>query len=489
MKENNILKIKIIKIIFALIFCFTIPFFIFNLLNITYSKYKINENISVFGINLKGLCSKEIEDKLNSFEENLKKDLLITLKYNDLTWTFTQKDFEVKSNVHIVLEKKQRKEYFESLFTKQRLIKKIKQMGFDNKVAVNYLLTGIDKKISKIAEKIKIEPTPPQPKYDFINEKFNILPAKIGYGLDEEHLYKELVNKLSKTNKIIINLKTKIIHSNYTEQDIIKSTLKQSQFSTNYSSSNSNRKNNIKMAVNKLSEVEILPNEIFSFNSIVGKRTIENGYKEANIIKNGEFVKGLGGGVCQVSTTLYNALLLANIEITQSHKHSLPVSYVPPGLDAMVSWGTHDLQFKNTTNLPIRIIGAADGNKITFKIFGDTNPENYKIKTRGEIIRTILPENNLIISDKDKLYSDKIKYKGEFFTLKSAKNGYEAISYIDYYKDNKLVKSKQLRKGIYDAQRGIVYEGCEEKPVYTDLEENLNVILNDLEFHNSKLLN
>ena len=150
----------------------------------------------------------------------------------------------------------------------------------------------------------------------------------------------------------------------------------------------------------------------------------------------------------------------------------------------MVSWGSADLKFTNTTNLPIYIIASANGEKIKFKIFGDTNKNNYEIKTRGEIIKTIKPPKDKVIQDKSGIYSDKILYKGEFLRVKNAKNGYEAKSYIDYYVDGKLVKSKMLRHATYAPQQGILYEGTETLPEgFTipkdDLVLNKNTIIND----------
>ena len=106
------------------------------------------------------------------------------------------------------------------------------------------------------------------------------------------------------------------------------------------------------MALEKFNGLVINPNEEISFNSITGPHTSENGYKSAIVIYNGEFTDGIGGGICQASTTLYNALLTSGVQINEVHKHTLPIRYVPLALDAMVSEYTADLKFVNTTDYP-----------------------------------------------------------------------------------------------------------------------------------------
>jgi hypothetical protein len=125
----------------------------------------------------------------------------------------------------------------------------------------------------------------------------------------------------------------------------------------------------------------------FSFNKTVGARTEKNGYKVSKIIVGGEFVDGVGGGVCQVSTTLYNAVLLAGLNITECHPHSLPVSYVAPSFDAMVNSGSSDLRFINNTYNPIIIKAFADGTTLKIEIWGEPLLVNYSRQSvvTGEI--------------------------------------------------------------------------------------------------------
>ena len=143
-----------------------------------------------------------------------------------------------------------------------------------------------------------------------------------------------------------------------------------SKYSTKYDVSNTNRSQNLKLASDKINGTVLMPGEEFSYNQVVGKRTVEAGYKNAKIYSNGQVVDGLGGGICQISSTLYNAVLLADLEITERRNHYFKTSYVPAGRDATVVWGSIDFKFKNTRSYPIKIEAKVSSGIAEFKIFG-----------------------------------------------------------------------------------------------------------------------
>ena len=141
------------------------------------------------------------------------------------------------------------------------------------------------------------------------------------------------------------------------------------QYSTHFDSRLVNRTENIRLAAKALDEKRLSPGERFSFNESVGERTAEAGYKEALIIVGNTFTPGLGGGVCQVSSNLYNAVILAHLEIIERHRHSLPVNYVPPGQDATVAFPVLDFKFRNSTDTYLLIRSFVEENTLTFKLY------------------------------------------------------------------------------------------------------------------------
>ena len=159
-----------------------------------------------------------------------------------------------------------------------------------------------------------------------------------------------------------------------------------SEFSTKYSQSQNDRTTNFKLAAEKINGTVLMPGEVFSYNTVVGKRTIDAGYKEAKIYVNGEVVDGLGGGICQVSSTLYNAVLYANLEIVERRNHQFVPSYAGAGLDATVVYGSIDFQFKNTRNYPIKIQCSVDKGICNFQIFGLKEETEYEVNVWANVI-------------------------------------------------------------------------------------------------------
>ena len=156
-------------------------------------------------------------------------------------------------------------------------------------------------------------------------------------------------------------------------------------YSTKYDRSNTNRVTNLKIAASKIDGTVLLPGETFSYNTVVGKRTIAAGYKEAGIYANGQETTGLAGGICQISTTLFNAALYANMDIIEVHNHQFVPQYSSAGRDATVVYGNKDLQFKNTRNYAIKIDSSVSGGVASFRIFGLKEENEYDIKVNASI--------------------------------------------------------------------------------------------------------
>ena len=153
-----------------------------------------------------------------------------------------------------------------------------------------------------------------------------------------------------------------------------------SSYSTKYATSNRDRTTNLQLAANKINGTVLMPGETFSYNKVVGERTIAAGYKEAPIYVSGEVVDGLGGGICQITSTLYNAVVYANLEVTQRSNHQFVPSYVTASRDATVVYGSIDFQFKNNRNYPIKITCSVSGGIAQFQIFGMKQDDDYEVE-------------------------------------------------------------------------------------------------------------
>lgn len=142
------------------------------------------------------------------------------------------------------------------------------------------------------------------------------------------------------------------------------------QATTTFNKAVGGRMENIRLSTESVDYVVLGKGDVFTFNGLTGRRTLENGYQEATVIMDGDFVDGIGGGICQTSTTLYNAVLDAGLTVVERHPHSLPVTYVEEGYDAMVSWGTADFRFRNDFDHPVIIRGGVnqDQGEVWFEI-------------------------------------------------------------------------------------------------------------------------
>lgn len=214
-----------------------------------------------------------------------------------------------------------------------------------------------------------------------------------------------------------------------------------SSYTTYFNAEDRGRSENIKIAASLVSGITIQPYGEFSFNQTVGRRTAEAGFQQAKIIVNGEYVLGVGGGVCQVSTTLYNAALKSGLEVTEFHPHSLLVSYVPPSRDAMVS--THsDLKLFNPHVFPVRLVAEVFDGGIRVRFLG--KKVGYRYELSSKILEEIPPPAPIIKEgDKEEI-------------IRSPKHGVKSEGYIECYQGDKLVSRKRLRSDEYRPVQGIV---------------------------------
>lgn len=431
------------------------------------------ENTTINGIDVSGLTEKQAENVVAYNLLNVRDEVSLNLKYKDKNWTFSGSDFEVANDiekrVHEAIQYGQSGNFFE----KQKIKNKVKKEGLSFNISYINVMGGVDGKIDEVISEIEQESFPAQVVFNpDTEEKFAILPAKNEIKVDKTKLMAEIEEQFS-TNKVAnVDIPTTEIVTEINEDEILSNLGLRSKFSTNYSKSSNNRKNNIKRALSSFNGMVVTPGQTVSFNETTGPRTEENGFKKANIILNGVYVEGVGGGVCQASTTLYNALLLSGIDVLEVQHHSLPASYVPLSLDAMVSEGVSDLVFVNNTSSPIYIKTYGTDTEIIVEIYGDKLSDGEEIKTRAELVK-ILPHNgDKIIPDTNEEYTNFIVYKGEYYRLKYPQEGYESKAYVQYYKNGELVSEKEIRHDFYYPQEGIIVEGTEEVSEGITLPEN-----------------
>ena len=222
-------------------------------------------------------------------------------------------------------------------------------------------------------------------------------------------------------------------------------------FTTRYDVSDKDRTTNLEIACEKLNDQVILPGETFSYNKTLGARTIAAGYKSAKIYSNGEVIDGLGGGICQISSTLYNAVLQANLEIVERRNHQFVTSYVPAGRDATVAYGSTDFRFENTRQYPVRIVATAKNGIATISIYGIKEDVEYTFDFTPKVIATIPYTTKYIEDSSLPKGTEKIKQRGV--------NGVQVETYITKMLDGKVISTTLLSKDTYNAMTQIVLKG------------------------------
>lgn len=304
---------------------------------------------------------------------------------------------------------------------------------------------GLQSDIDSLAERLYQPPKDAAVGWDGAN--FTYTPQCDGVRVDTVWLERSIYKNFSPN--IRLELKKDAVPPIIYEDFLKQITVETARFSTGYASSSPARKHNIGLAASFINGTVIENGGRLSFNTVVGKRTAERGFLEANIISKGHFVKGVGGGVCQVSTTLYNAAIRAGLNVIAVSNHSLPVGYVPLSFDAMVSSCT-DLVLENTSGHPVYIKGSCDGNRIEFTFFGKCLTEGQQIVYRSEVVKVIVGQEYEDILDSSLLGQDE-PYK----IISSPKSGYISEGYKDVYEDGKLISSQKVRRDIYMPQKGV----------------------------------
>ena len=362
------------------------------------------------------------------------------------------------------------------------LVKEINALGFSLEDSFEYVFYGIKEKINNICNFIDKQAV--DAKMDFNPNRipvFKFTNEQIGYKVDKDKLYLSILNELENSNTITLEVKPEILTPKTKLSDLKPLSNKLSSFSTSFETSSESRKHNIRKSLECFNGMVLEPYKEYSFNQTTKRRTEANGYKTANIIVNEEYVEGVGGGVCQTSTTMYNALLLAGVEILEVHPHSLQSGYVMAGFDAMVNYGSSDLRWKNNTNSPIFIKTYTTNSKVYVEIFGKKT-NNISLKRVNELVKTLKAPQDKVIVDVDGEYQDKVYYEDESFYKQYPKDGCVYKSYLEFWENGKMIDKKKIRTQTYKPVQGVKIVGYHTRPE-NSIEEfiDLNNLINSTE--------
>ena len=246
---------------------------------------------------------------------------------------------------------------------------------------------NLDKKLAKIAVIVHQSPRPAHADYDKADGIQITQPEQRGVDLDAEATKKALMpdGPQSLAGGASANLVIQETAPAITESSLKRVDTLLASFHTDFGSSSENRRHNVSLAASHINGTLLAPGQVFSYNDVVGPREPNLGWRDAPTYQDGQVVPGPGGGVCQVSTTLYNAVLRANLPVVMRSHHSMPVHYVEPGRDATVAYGDIDFRFKNNTNAPLLISSPPKDGTLTFNLYGASSakPGDIALESSG----------------------------------------------------------------------------------------------------------
>lgn len=303
-------------------------------------------------------------------------------------------------------------------------------------IEVSYKVESLKTLEEQFNEELSFPSKNARPYYDNIDKQIKVKPGEKGQKVDFEATFSILPTNLNNLEDEFIRVPIKL---KKTEPEITKEDLdnleKIATYSTWFDTSDKGRSHNLIIATSAIDSTLLTPGEIFSFNEVVGKRSVETGYQNALIIIDGKFELGVGGGICQVSSTLYNSALLADLNIIERNNHTLAINYVPLGRDASVSYGLQDLKFKNNLNSPIYIRAYTEGGKLTISIYS-----NSKHNQKVDIINNV----DEIKEFKTKTKFDESLNNEEKKVKQEGQEGYVVSSFRVRYDENGYILNREL---------------------------------------------
>lgn len=380
----------------------------------------VPRGVSVNGIEVGGLTRTAAAQKVRgSFINDLKSAKLEVFAGENL-YGFTYPEINFKDNVYSLL--------------------KHAQKGASLTATVSYYLCGVEEIAAAICLNESLPVTEPYAEFSSFGEPFTYFYGNDGKKADRAKLIED-INKSLEGGFKPVRVSFNPVRRQKKLSQVKRETRLLSSFKTEFDGTNLNRVSNIRLAAAKLNGAVLCAGQTLSFNDIVGDRVKNRGFLPAKIIENGEFIEGVGGGVCQVSTTLYNAALLSGLKITEYHPHSLAVGYVPPSRDAMVSGRTCDLKITNNFGCPVYIRSQTDSNSVTFLIYGLGDGGAYSLSSE---VTGALPAEEETTDDPAK--------------VRQGKDGLTSEGYLTVKRGGEE-KRILIRKDKYGAVKRVVLDG------------------------------
>lgn len=337
---------------------------------------EIAKNIFIQDIEVSNMSKEEAIDAISSMYTPQN----ISLTYDGKTYTISPSDIDLNYNVEEVVEYAYNYTKRDSYLDNVKAILALKNNSEVFTIKSQYNEEKLNSIMNNIANSINVAMVNAKV---YIDNSGNISSSQSTTGKEmdiasnKEVIVKNLENMVYDQVELKVNINEPKISTSQAQS--VNTLL--GEYTTKFSASNPARNHNIMLSAKKSSDILLMPGEEFSYNTLTGMRTSQNGYKAAPVIVNGKLVDALGGGVCQTSSTLFNPVLTSGLKITYRSNHSIASGYVPNGRDAMVNDAGTDFKFKNPYNHPVYIKNVVTSNSITSRVYGNSsNKQNITIR-------------------------------------------------------------------------------------------------------------
>ncbi len=417
----------------------------------------IAKGVFVNGISLSGLTKSEAYSKL---QNDLKTagNIKVVLKYNERQFVLPSDDVKISYDYDAIVNEAYSIGKNGNFINRIKTIYDVSKDGKNLEYSPTANFNGLDKFVMDVSK--SIDKNPVDAKIYVSGGKINITNDISGLKVDVnktiENIKSAVKNVLMTGDKdyveVPVTVKKVDADIKASELSMIKSEIV--SFSTQFNTGDANRSENLAVAAKAVNGKLLMPGQVFSLNKTLGPRIIQNGYKEAPVIIGNKLVPDIGGGVCQVATTLYNAALRADMKIDERYHHTFPVGYVSPGQDATISGDVLDLKFENPTKYPIYIESYISGNNFVVNFYGYPEDPGKRIDIYSEIVEKYEPKVTYV--DDPTLPEGVTKVDVEKHT------GYKVNTYRLIYENNVLVKKEFLYTDIYKPVDGVIKRGVKK---------------------------
>ena len=412
---------------------------------------KIYPGVQAYGIDLGGKTKEEAVNILNDQLISLIGNKIITVTVGDKTFELKYSDISPSVSADETVEEAFNYGKDNKMLEKKKII----ENGVDYKV--DTVLSYDEEKVKEFSNSVndQVKVNAVDAKISVNGSNVSITPEVIGKHIDIDDLCNKIKESIDPEKVETVTIDLQDYSPRITSADLNKITGVMSSYSSTFGTSDTGRVENLRIATGYINGTLLMPGDEFSYNNTIGPTTPERGYKEANTYVGSKIVPGYGGGVCQVSSTLYRAVIQANIRSTERRNHSMTVGYAKPGLDATVAAGYIDYKFVNTYDFPIYIQGYLSGNQVVFNVWG--NKEAMGGKTY-ELVNEILETYTYGTEE----IQDHTLPEGTRVVTSSGSNGCKASGYLITYENGVQVNKELISTDVYSTRNEVVSVGTKK---------------------------